>query len=191
MIQLAATALLAAAFAGCSADTNDAGDKADAKSSSEKKPASCGTRATSDCTPHVAFGRKVRVDALYYDIVSAKAVGSIGDQTYGLGEKADGTFVVVKVKVHSDKNESATLTDKVFQLEVRGNTYDPDTQGTVAAIGAQEEPFFLKDIGPDATVTGTVVFDVPKAALKRKPELRLNELGFGSGHGYVRLPDLS
>jgi hypothetical protein len=104
--------------------------------------------------------------------------------------EADGVFVVVDLKVRSDKDESVTLTDNAFQLEVGGNTYDTDSDGTVAAIGAGDDPFFLEDIGPDATLEGQVVFDVPPAALKKKPEMRFNELGFGSSHAYVALPPL-
>jgi hypothetical protein len=110
--------------------------------------------------------------------------------TYGLGEKADGVFVVVDLKIRSAKSESVTLTDNVFQLEVNGKTYDPDTDGTVAAMGAGENPLFLEDIGPDATTRGKVVFDVPKSALKKHPAMRFNELGLGSTHGYIKLPSL-
>jgi hypothetical protein len=49
----------------------------------------------------------------------------------------------------------------------------------------------LEDIGPDATSNGKVVFDVPKSALNKKVEMRFNELGFGSTHGYIKLSSLS
>ena len=48
--------------------------------------------------------------------------------TYGLGEKADGVFVVVDLKVRSAKDESVTLTDNAFQLEVNGKTYEAPTR---------------------------------------------------------------
>ena len=69
-------------------------------------------------------------------------------------------------------------------------SYKPDNDGTVAAIGAGEEPFFLEDIGPDSTLQGTVVFDVPPAVLKQKPELCFGEIGFGSTTGCIRMPAL-
>src|SRR4051794_20147101 len=71
----------------------------------------CGTKATDECTPHVGPKGKVRVDALIWQVKSATTSKSIGDQQYGLGEKADGMFVVVRVKVHSTKTESETITD--------------------------------------------------------------------------------
>jgi hypothetical protein len=36
-----------------------------------------------------------------------------------------------------------------------------------------------------------VVFDVPPAVLKKKPELVFHELGFGSTMAYIALPPLS
>lgn len=109
--------------------------------------------------------------------VSASTAAAIGDQQYGLGEKADGRFVVVSLSVHSDRDESATLTDNAFQLEVGGNKYDTDSDGTIAAIGSGEQPFFLEDIGPGADVNGKVVFDVPLSVIGKKIEMRFNELG--------------
>jgi hypothetical protein len=170
-----------------SASTPTSEDKA---ASTKKKADGCGARATDDCTPHLAPNKQVRVDALYYKVLSARTTKTLGDQTYGLGAKADGRFVVVKLRIRSDKDESATLSGDSIKLEVNGNTYDTDLEGTTAAIGADEEPIFLKDLGPDSVSTGTVVFDVPKKVLADKPELRFNELGFGSTHGYIALPSL-
>lgn len=189
-----ASTRLVATIATCSAtvvmtacaSTDDQGSG----SSSTGKSANCGTKATDDCTPHVGSNGKVRVDALIWRLKSAKTADTIGDQQYGLGAKASGRFIIVKLKVHSDKDQSATLTDESIKLEVNGNTYDADNDGTVAAIGSGEQPFFLDTIGPDADRSGTVVFDVPKKVLKKKIEVRFNELGFGETHGYIQLPSL-
>jgi hypothetical protein len=168
--------------------TQDAPDASSATTdtpAADPKPASCGKKATDDCTPHVNLGGSVRVDALVWKVKSVSTATQIGDQRYGLGAKADGRFVVVSLSVHSDRNESATLTDNVFQLEVGGNKYDTDSDGTFAAIGSGQQPLFLEDIGPDADVRGKVVFDVPTSVLSKKVEMRFNELGFGSTHGYI------
>lgn len=154
--------------------------------------ASCGIRATDDCTPHVKMGKSVRVDALYWNVTNVETASTIGDMQYGLGEKADGTFVVLNLKVRSAKNDSVTLTDGSIALETAdGKTYKADNDGTVAAVGAGENPLFLEDIGPDATVHSKVVFDLPASALNKKLSVRFNELGFGSTHGYIKLPSLS
>lgn len=165
-------------------------DGAGDEGSGDDDGSSCGNVATSDCTPHVGPDGSVRVDALIWSIDSVRTAKSLGDQQYGLGETADGQFVIAKLRVRSDKDESATLAGDVWQLEVDGNTYDTDSDGMVAAMGIDDDPFFLDDIGPDSTTTGTVVFDLPPSVLSKKLELRFNELGFGDGHGYIELPSL-
>jgi Domain of unknown function (DUF4352) len=183
-----------AAVAGCAESTGSgsADTTADkAASTAAKTKSSCGIKATDDCTPRVSMGRRVRVDALYWNVTSVHTRKSIGDMQYGLGAKADGTFIVVGLKVHSAKDDSATLTDKVVQLETAdGKKYDPDNDGTVAAIGDGQDPLFIEDVGPDATVQSKVVFDVPRSALHNKLSVRFNELGFGTTHGYIKLPAL-
>lgn len=164
--------------------SSDSGSKEPSKSSD----GGCTNKASGDCTPHVAVGQRVRVDALYWDVTSVDTAKTLGDQTYGLGEKADGTFVVVNLKVTSDKNESATLTDEAVQLEIEGNTYKADSDGTIAAIGDGQNPLFFEDIGPDATLKSKVVFDVPDSKLAKKMSVRFGELGFGDTHGYIDLP---
>lgn len=155
-----------------------------------KSEKDCGTKATDDCTPRVGPNKSVRVDALTWSVKDARSTTALGDQEFGLGEEADGRFIVVSLEVTSNKSESVTLTDNAFQLEVDGKKYDTDSEGTIAAVGAGDEPFFLEDIGPDSTVSGKVVFDVPESVLSKKPAMRFNELGFGSTHGFIRLPRL-
>jgi hypothetical protein len=158
---------------------------------SSTKP-ECGRRATDECTPRVSMGESVRVDALNWKVTGVETASTLGDMQYGLGEKADGTFVIVNLKVRSSKDESATLTDEVVQLETAdGNTYKADTDGTVAAIGQGDQPLWFDDIGPDSTITTKVVFDLPASALRKKLSVRFGELGFGTTHGYIRLSGLS
>jgi hypothetical protein len=156
--------------------------------SSGRASVTCGSKATDDCTPHVGSDDSTRVDALIWRLSSVRQVATIGEQQYGGGAKANGVFLVLKLRVHSDKNESATLTDSTIKLETHGNTYDADSDGTIAAMGAGEQPFFLDTIGPDSDRRGTVVFDVPRSVLGQKTEVRFNELGFGSTHAYIVLP---
>ena len=176
--------------------SNDSGSGDSAKSASGKSDSgksgdgesSCGIEATDDCTPRVRMGRKVRVDALIWDVTAVEVKDQIGDTQYGLGEKADGRFVVVSLTVHSDRDESATITSEQIKLDIGGNTYDPDLDGTIAAMGEGAEPLWYEDIGPDSTVRSMVVFDVPPSKLRKKLALRFGELGFGETHGYIEIP---
>jgi hypothetical protein len=129
------------------------------------------------------------VDALVWRVLGASTAKVIGDTTYGLGSKADGVYVVVNLKVTSRKNESATLTDDSIKLQAGKNTYSADSDGSIAAMGeGGKQPLFLEDIGPDSTLASKVVFDIPPKVLKKKLLVRFNELGFGSTHGFIRLP---
>ena len=97
----------------------------------------------------------------------------------------------LNLNVRSDKNESATLTDAIVSIETSdGNVYKADSDGTIAAIGDGDDPLWFEDIGPDASVSSKVVFDLPSSALHKKLSVRFNELGFGSNHGYSALPTL-
>jgi Domain of unknown function (DUF4352) len=158
----------------------------------EKRKDSCGTRATDDCTPRVAMGGSVRVDALYWKVTDVRTAATIGDMQYGLGEKADGTFLVVDLSVRSAKDESVTLSDDSIELVTAdGKSYKADSDGTIAAMGEGENPLFFEDIGPDSTISSKVVFDVPASALASKLSVRFNELGFGTTHAFITLPKLS
>jgi Domain of unknown function (DUF4352) len=191
-----APAIAALALAGCSAeDTGGEGDSGGGGNGESSSKAECGSRATEDCTPTVGASKSVRVDALVWRVSSARTAKQLGNAEFGLAEKANGTFVVVKLKVTSRKNESATLTDNSVKLVApNGNTYDPDLDGTTALVTGPDgdgEPFFLEDIGPDSSAQGTVVFDVPASVASKRLKVRFNELGFGETHGLIRLPKLS
>jgi hypothetical protein len=177
---------------------NQAGTKADQtkgdkqKAEANKNPEKP-NNASDDYTPHVGANEPVTVDGIVYSVKSVKQRKSIGDPQFGAAEQASGKYLVVDIAAHSTKGESATLSDNTFKVTYDGGpSYSADTDGTVALqlAGADggSEPFFLTDIQPDGDERGKVVFDVPAAAIDKKLELRVNELGFGTTHGYIRLP---
>ena len=83
----------------------------------EEEP--CNFQATDDCTPHVGPKGKVRVDALVWSVANTSTAPTIGEQQYGLGEKADGVFVIVKLNVKSEKDETATIASETVELSGR------------------------------------------------------------------------
>lgn len=172
---------------GCGASTSSSSSGGSSKSAA-KKPGGCGIKATSDCTPHAGPHGTVIVDTLQWRVVNAKKTKTLGDASLGLGATANGEFVVVKLKVTNHKSESVDLTSDVVKLESNGKTYDPDSSGTTAAIGAGDKPLFLETLGPDVTLTSEVVFDVPPSVATGSPEARFGELGFGDTKGYIALP---
>ena len=96
---------------------------------------------------------------------------------------------MIAISAHSTKGETVQLSDDTFSVTCDGcPSYSTDSDGSFALTGEGGEPFFLTDIQPDTTKVGRIVFDVPKKILNKKPELRINELGFGEGHAFIRLP---
>lgn len=196
-----AIAIIASAFSssedkgggGQAEKSSDASGGSGNSDSSQSEPKS--TKATDDNTPHVGPKGNVTVDGLVYSIPSARTASTLGDPSIGTDAKAAGVFVLLKVRVHSTKGETTTLTDDTIKLEAKNSSvYSADTEGSTAALlvsdNADSKPFFLEDIQPDTTTTGTIVFDVPRTVVDTRPEVRFNELGFGSTHGYIRLPSL-
>lgn len=146
--------------------------------------------ASDDNTPSVGPNGSVEVDTLRWHLRGATKTRVIGDQRYGLGEEANGVFVVTELSVTNNKSESVTLTSDTVSLVAGDSTYEADTNAESALIADGEKTFFLEDIGPGITATGSVAFDVPPVILRQGPQLRLNELGFGDTHGYIALPPL-
>lgn len=149
-----------------------------------------GENASSGNTPHVGPKGSVEVDTLRWRLKKAKTAKTIGNQEYGLGAKANGIYVIAGLSVNNNKNESVTLTSETVSLVSGEKVFKPDTKAEVALIGQGGNTFLAEDVGPGVTAHGEVAFDVPPSILKKHPELRFNELGFGETHGYIALPKL-
>jgi hypothetical protein len=177
-----------------SASSSNAGsktsEKAEQKAKANEDPEKP-NNASDDYTPHVGSAGQITVDGIVYSVSGVEQRKSIGDTSLGLDEQASGAYLVVNLEAHSTKGQTETLTDQTFKVTYDGGPeYSTDTDGTVALTmegSGSEEPFFLTDIQPDSDEKGTIVFDVPDAALGKKLELRVNELGLGSTHGFIRL----
>jgi hypothetical protein len=153
----------------------------------------CTYTAAGDCTPRVAQGHHVRVDALEWSVDDVATARTVGDPSSGAGATADGTFVMVKLRVRSRHDQPVTISDNVVKLEIGPTTYDANTDAetalTLAPGGLQ--PFEARNVGPDIATSGVVVFDVPTSKLHRRMSLRFGELGVGPTHGYIDLAPLS
>jgi len=173
------------------ASSSKKSEKADQKAKANEDPEKP-NNASDDYTPHVGSSGQITVDGIVYSVSSVEQRKTIGDSSIGLDEQASGTYLVVNLNAHSTKGQTETLTDQTFKVAYKGGPeYSADNDGTVALTmeggSGSEEPFFLTDIQPDSDEKGAIVFDVPDAALGKKLELRVNELGFGSTHGFIRL----
>lgn len=146
--------------------------------------------ATPSNTPRVDATQAVTVDALAYRFASARTAKQVGDAPT-FGATANGTFVIVDINIHSDKHDSVTLTSDSLKLTDGRNDYSVSTDATVALIGSEGKPIFLEQVDPQSDLSGTLVYDVPPAALSGRLEMKFSELGAGSTKAYIALPPLA
>lgn len=174
------------------ADASSSAPANSADAAPQDKPADTGSNvATDDYTPHVGQGTPVVVDQLTWRVTgSPSSSATLGDNEY-TSATANGVFVVVPMTVRNGKDETVTVNSSMLKLVAGGKEYESDTEGQVALLGSSQKSFFLEDIGPDLSQAGTVVFDVPRAVLRAKPEVCAGELGFGPSRGCIALTSVS
>jgi hypothetical protein len=145
-----------------------------------------GNKATDDDTPHVGPRQTVIVDTLTWRIDGARTAGTVGGEY--VNETAGGEFAIVDVSVRNGKDKSVTLSADQATLVAGGKEYSSDVAAALTLSGESGgETLFLEELGPDLTQSGTLVFDVPPAALRNSPEICFGELGFGPSRGCIRL----
>jgi hypothetical protein len=134
------------------------------------KPAGS-VNAGSDNTNTAAaqVGQAVRDGKFEFTVQKIKCgVTEVGDSV--LGEKAQGQFCLVTVKVKNIGNEAQTFDNSnQFAYGSTGAKYDSNTSAGMDVN--QNDDTFLNDINPGNSVTGVLVFDIPKTAKLAKLEL--------------------
>ncbi len=146
--------------------------------------------ASENNTPSVGPSGSVEVDDLRWRLDHASTTTTIGEPSSGLGAKANGIFVVVTLHVTNNKSESVTLTSGAISLVAGKKTYSTDSSAETALIGQGGKTFLIETLGPGVSLAGKTAFDVAPSVLHQHPQLRFNELGLGTTHGYITLPSL-
>jgi hypothetical protein len=97
---------------------------------------------------------------------------SVGDTADGLGETADGRFTVLHIRVTNISNQSQTLDDSAqYVYDARGRKFDADTAADLDANPGNSGGVFLNDINPGNSVSGVILFDLPRSDKAVKAEL--------------------
>lgn len=140
-------------------------------------------------TPTVGPTGSVEVDDLRWHLgyTAAVATYSIATTVSSMLETvvANGIFILVPLSVTDHKGESVRLTNEVVSLVAGGKTYSVNDR---AEEHLPRHTLGGEELGPNVGVVVEVVFDVAPEVLHEHPELRFNELGFGTAHGYIQLP---
>lgn len=121
------------------------------KSSSESKPAEV-----------AKIGQAVRDGKFEFTVTSIECgKNSVGTNQY-LTKQAQGQFCLLNLTVKNIGNESQTFSDSGQVLfDANGNKYSSDSGASLYANPSGST--FLNQINPGNSVTGAVVFDIPKA----------------------------
>lgn len=135
-----------------------------------KSTATSTAKTTAKSTAKAAGeGQAVRDGKFEFTVTKVKCgVTHVGDSI--MGEKAQGQFCEVTMKVRNIGNEAQLFDDSdQYAFGADGKKFSADT---MAGIDANEgDNAFLDQINPGNSVTGIVVFDIPKTAKIAKLEL--------------------
>lgn len=161
-----------AAVAGCEVETEEPSIESGGKSRENGKQ-----------KPKVAkLGDRVTLKGTTYEVTDVSTAQTLGDASIGTDVEANGTFVIVKLTLTNRKDEPATIIEDNMRL-IGGNGKNYSTSDD--ALLAVDDQFLLEEIQPDNTESGSLVYDVPPAALDGA-RLRVEDL-FSDSTAQIKL----
>jgi hypothetical protein len=120
--------------------------------------------------PHI--GQPAADGKFRFVVTRVSHTTSVGDTADGFGETADGRFTVLHVRVTNISSQSQTLDDSAqFVYDSRGRKFDADTAADLDANPGNGGGVFLNDINPGNSVSGVILFDLPRGDKAVKAEL--------------------
>lgn len=133
--------------------------------------------ATGAAKAAASVGKPVRDGKFEFTVTKLKCgVSKVGDSV--LSDKAQGQFCLVTMKVRNIGKEAQLFdASSQFAFGATGAKYDADS---AAGIDANNDATtFLDNINPGNSVTGIIVFDIPKSA--KIVKLELHDSPFSDG----------
>ncbi|MFT3874677.1 MAG: DUF4352 domain-containing protein [Nocardioides sp.] len=113
-----------------------------------------------------AVGDTVKLAGTKYTVTRVRTAATVGDNEF-TQEEADGVFLIVDLTIENTKDETKTFdSSNATVLAGNGKSYSTDDDGTFAVIGDGGESLIFADMQPDLPKKGTLVFDLPKSAVK-------------------------
>jgi hypothetical protein len=103
-------------------------------------------------------GQAVTNAGTTYKVTSVKTTRTIGDPDF-LGERADGVFVIVNLRLTNNKDETKTFLDSTAKLKTSDGKEYGTSSKAVLAFG--DDSLMLKQIQPDLTTHGKLAFEIP------------------------------
>ncbi len=136
----------------------------------------------SDGVKTASVGDRLTLKGTTYEVTSAKTARTVGDDEFTRA-RANGEFIVVKLKLTNRKDEPATISESA--IKVIGGNDKSYTTSSDALLAFDDQTFILEEIQPDVTKSATLVYDVPETAVDGA-QLQVEDL-FSDAKGRIRL----
>lgn len=114
------------------------------------------------------IGEAVQDGDIAFTAVSVDTAVSLGNSF--TRKDAQGIFTIVTLKIENKGKETKTIDSSMIQLtDSQGRKFDRSIEGQTAKGLAQGKvDLFLQQVQPGLSVTGDIVFDIPKDATSLK-----------------------
>lgn len=174
---IAVIVVIAVASGGEDTPTETAGTDAPKSETNDKKP------AEKEEVKVASIGEVVKVGNVEFTVNKTSTAKNVGGE---YGSNSQGTYLLVDVTVKNVGKEAITTDTSFFKLLSGDKTYEADS--TASMHTDMELKFFLQQVNPDLSNTGTVVFDVSDEVIAN-PELKLQvQTGFfGTETGTIKI----
>jgi hypothetical protein len=128
---------------------------------------------SSAAAPAPGIGDKVRDGKFEFVITKVTHAKSVGDTSLGLGDTAQGRYVILRIRVTNIGTEAQTLDDSAqYVFDAAGRKFSASTSADIdlGGVNGQTSTWF-EDINPGNSVHGRIAFDLPAGDKAVKAEL--------------------
>lgn len=127
------------------------------------------------------IGDKLTVGDVRYKVTNVSTSKKVGSRY--LNAKAQGRFLIISIQITNKGDEALTVSDSFFKLINGKKTYEVSNDTIYA-----DDSIILKEINPDITLKGKIIFDVPEKIAKAKDNYLQVQTGFwGTEKGSIAL----
>lgn len=136
-----------------------------------------------EAAPSYGIGKEATVADVGFTVTNVQETKVIesGNQFID-NATTDGKFVLVNVSIKNGQKDALTILDSYFKIKVNGAEYDASTSSEVSMAMSvkNEDSFFLEQINPGLSKSGTVVFELPADADVSKAVLQCQTGAWGT-----------
>lgn len=145
-----------------------------------QSPSTAGGNPTSQETKATAkIGETVQDGDLAFTATSVATASSLGNSL--TSTKAQGIFYVITLEIENKGKETKTIDSSMITLtDSQDRKFDRSIEGqTAKGLSQGKVDLFLQQVQPGLSVTGDIVFDIPKDATGLKLAVKSSLFGTG------------